>query len=168
MNMEKQQSSTPFQFADDPDLKRLDSLAKLLDNQFVIPGTSIRFGLDGIIGLIPYVGDMAGLVISGFLLRTMLRKGAGPILLLRMAGNYAVDALVGIIPVLGDFFNFGFKANRRNVDMLKKYYTSGKKPPAAKWSVALFGIIFFIGFILMLWGVWKLAALLVALVWSLF
>lgn len=152
-------SSAP---ADDPDIKRLDHLAKLLDNQFVIPGTSFRFGLDGIIGLIPYVGDMAGLLVSGVLLHTMFKKGAGPIVMLRMAGNYILDALVGVIPLLGDLFDFGFKANRRNVNMLKRYYSSDKPRPSAKWSVALFGILFFVAFIFMIWGVWKLAGFLLS------
>jgi hypothetical protein len=147
---------------EDPDMKRLEALSKLLDNQFVIPGTSLRFGLDGIVGLIPYVGDMAGLLVSGVLLRTMFRKGAGPFVMLRMAGNYVLDALVGVVPLVGDLFDFGFKANRRNVEMLKRYYSSGKPRPSAKWSVALFGVLFFVGFILMIWGVWKLAAYLVA------
>ncbi|HMX39951.1 MAG TPA: DUF4112 domain-containing protein, partial [Saprospiraceae bacterium] len=60
----------------DPDLAKLDTLAKLLDNQFRLPGTEFRFGLDGLIGLIPYVGDMAGFLVSGVLMRTMWRKGA--------------------------------------------------------------------------------------------
>jgi Domain of unknown function (DUF4112) len=142
----------------DPDLARLEGLAKLLDNQFRIPGTNFRFGLDGIIGLVPYVGDLAGLVVSGFLLRTMIRRGAGPILMLRMLGNYALDAIVGIVPFIGDLFDFGFKANRRNVAMLRQYYASGKKPVPAKWSIALLTILFLAGIGLLLWATWKAGA----------
>ena len=154
--------------APDPDLARLDALAKLLDNQFRVPGTSLRFGLDGIIGLIPYMGDMAGLVVSGFLLRTMIRKGAGPLLMLRMMGNFMLDALVGIIPVAGDLFDFGFKANRRNVDLLKKYYADGRAKPSAKGSMALLGLLFFTLFAGMLWAIWKATAFLATWVWGLF
>ena len=154
--------------APDPDLARLDALAKLLDNQFRVPGTSLRFGLDGIIGLIPYMGDMAGLVVSGFLLRTMIRKGAGPLLMLRMMGNFMLDALVGIIPVAGDLFDFGFKANRRNVDLLKKYYADGRAKPSAKGSMALLGLLFFALFAAMLWAIWKATAFLATWVWGLF
>jgi len=154
--------------APDPDLARLDALAKLLDNQFRVPGTSLRFGLDGIIGLIPYMGDMAGLVVSGFLLRTMIRKGAGPLLMLRMMGNFMLDALVGIIPVAGDLFDFGFKANRRNVDLLKKYYADGRAKPSAKGSMALLGLLFFALFASMLWAIWKATAFLATWVWGLF
>jgi hypothetical protein len=136
--------------AADRDLARLDTLANLLDNQFRIPGTQFRFGLDAIIGLIPYLGDFAGLIVSGFLFRLMLRRGAGPGIMLRMLGNVLLDAAVGAIPLLGDFFDFGYKANRRNVDLLKRYYAEGKARPNARWSVALLMLLFFaivIGFI---------------------
>ncbi len=152
----------------DPDLARLDTLASWLDNRFRVPGTDIRFGLDAIIGLVPYVGDITGFVVSGFLMRTMIRRGAGPILMLRMMGNFVLDALVGIIPIAGDLFDFGFKANRRNVELLKKYYADGKTRPSAKWSITLLGIVFFVLFALLIWGIWKLAALLVTWVAGLF
>ena len=149
-----------------PELAHLDTLASWLDNRFRIPGTNIRFGLDGIIGLVPYAGDIAGFVVSGFLLRIMLRHGAGPVLMLRMMGNFAFDALVGVIPIAGDLFDFGYKANRRNVDLLKKYYAGSAERPSARSSIALLGFLFFALFTLMIWGIWKLAALLVAWVWS--
>jgi hypothetical protein len=150
----------------DPDLARLDAIAKLMDNQFFIPGTNFRFGLDGIVGLIPYAGDMVGFLVSGLLFRTMMKHGAGPLLMLRMMGNMALDAVVGIVPVFGDLFDFGFKANRRNVDLLRKYYASGKPRPSAKISIFLLGVLFFILFAGMLWGIWKLGALLATWVWS--
>lgn len=150
----------------DPDMARLDALAHLLDSQFRIPGTNLRFGLDGIIGLIPYLGDMAGFVISGLLMRLMVRRGAGPGIMLRMLGNFVLDAVVGIIPLVGDLFDFGYKANRRNVNLLKKYYAEDKARPSAKWSLTLLGIIFFALFVLLIWAIWKLAALLLGSVWT--
>ncbi len=150
----------------DPALTRLDVLASLLDNRFRIPGTNIRFGLDGIIGLVPYVGDIAGFVISGFLMHTMIRRGAGPLLMLRMMGNFVIDAVVGVVPIAGDLFDFGFKANRRNVDLLKKYYADGKAKPRAQGSLALLGFFFFVLFAAMIWGIWKLAAMLVGWAWN--
>ncbi len=150
----------------DPDMARLEALATLLDSQFRIPGTNIRFGLDGIIGLVPYLGDMAGFVISGLLMRLMLRRGAGPGLMLRMLGNFVLDALVGIIPVVGDLFDFGFKANRRNVNLLKNYYAEVRPRPSAKWSLTLLGIIFFMLFALLIWAIWKLAALIIGTLWT--
>jgi hypothetical protein len=142
----------------DNDLGGLDNLAKLLDNQFRIPGTNFTFGIDGIIGLVPYVGDIAGLVVSGYLMRMMVKKGAGPLLMLRMMGNYALDTIVGVVPFLGDFFDFGFKANRRNVDMLKRYYASGKAQPNAKYSLAFLSFLFFLLFCVLIWGVWQITA----------
>lgn len=152
----------------DPDLTRLDAVAKLLDNQFVIPGTNLRFGLDGIVGLIPYAGDMAGFLVSGLLFRTMMKRGAGPLLMLQMMGNIVLDAAVGIVPFVGDLFDFGFKANRRNVNLLREYYAAGKARPNAKTSLFLLGLLFFALFVVMLWGIWKLGAMLTAWVWGLF
>ena len=153
-------------FNQDPELARLETLSKLMDNQFRIPGTQIRFGLDGIIGLIPYMGDMAGFVASGFLMRTMVKKGASPLLMLRMLFNYILDAVVGIIPFIGDLFDFGFKANRRNVNLLKKYYADGKVKPKATRSMAFLGVLFFALFVVMIWLVWKLAALVLGWAWA--
>ncbi len=153
-------------FNQDPELARLESLSKLMDNQFRIPGTNWRFGLDGLIGLIPYLGDMAGFIVSGFLMRTMVKKGAGPLLMLRMLFNYVLDAIIGIIPFVGDLFDFGFKANRRNVDLLKQYYADGKAKPDATRSMAFLGLLFFALFLVLIWLVWKLAAFVLAWAWT--
>lgn len=160
------ETSTENSFQQDPELARLEALSKLMDNQFRIPGTNLRFGLDGIIGLIPYMGDMAGFVASGFLMRIMVKKGASPILMLRMLFNYILDAVIGIIPLVGDLFDFGFKANRRNVALLKKYYADGKAKPNATRSMAFLGILFFALFIVLIWLVWKLAALVLGWAWT--
>ena len=124
------------------DLARLDTLAHWLDNRFRIPGTNIRFGLDAVIGLVPVAGDVAGLVLSGYLFVIMARRGAGPLILLRMSGNFVADAAVGAVPVLGDLFDFGFKANTRNVRLLKSYYAEEKERPHIGWSIGLFALMF--------------------------
>jgi hypothetical protein len=152
----------------DPELARLEALAKLLDNQFRVPGTNMRFGLDGLIGLVPYLGDMSGFVVSGFLMRTMAKKGASPWMIIRMMFNYIIDAVFGVVPFLGDLFDFGFKANRRNVEMLKAYYADGKAKPNAKRSVAFLGILFLLLFMALIWAVWKLSAMLLAWLMSSF
>ncbi len=163
MSEVKNQQDETKQYAEDQDLKHLDWLAKLMDNQFVIPGVNFRFGLDAILGLIPGVGDIMGLLVSGVLLRIMLKKGAGPLLMLRMLGNVVLDTLVGVVPLAGDVFDFGFKANRRNVDMLKRYYAENPDRPSAKRSLALLGLLFFVLFLVLLYGIWKT----IALLWSL-
>ncbi len=143
-------------------MARLEALSKLLDNQFRIPGTNLRFGLDGLMGLVPYLGDMSGFVVSGFLMRTMAKKGASPWMMLRMMFNYILDAVVGVVPLVGDLFDFGFKANRRNVEMLKAYYADGSVKPNARRSVAFLGLLFLALFAALIWAVWKLAAMLLA------
>jgi nitrate reductase NapE component len=139
-----------------PDIKRLSFLADLLDNRFQIPGTSIRFGLDALIGLIPYAGDLLGLLVSGYLLILLVRNGAGPLLILKMVGNYLLDATVGAIPVLGDVFDLAFQANTRNVALLIQYYESGETRPSALKSMLLLAFVLFailtVCTVLFIWG----------------
>ncbi len=137
--------------SENEDLARLDMLATLLDNRFRIPGTNIRFGLDGLIGLVPYLGDIAGFAVSGVLFSVMLKRGAGPLILIRMMGNFMLDAIVGIIPFFGDLFDFGFKANRRNVDLLKQYYGEDTPKPSVRGSVLFLIFLFFVFLAGLLW-----------------
>lgn len=152
---------TPAPLPND-DLARLDTLATLLDNRFQIPGTNLRFGLDGLIGLVPYLGDVASFAVSGVLFSVMLKRGAGPLILLRMMGNFMLDAVVGTIPFLGDLFDFGYKANRRNVEMLKNYYADDSPKPGVRGSI-LFLILLFIVFMA---GLIWLTGQLLAMVWQ--
>ena len=104
-----------------------------MDAQFRIPGTNIRFGLDGIIGLIPGVGDFSSFLISAYLVSMAVNKGASGFVVARMLFNISVDALVGAVPILGDIFDVAFKANQRNMKLLKEHYTEGRhKGSAAK------------------------------------
>ena len=91
-----------------PALKNLDSLAKLMDAQFRVPGTNFRFGLDGIIGLIPGAGDMSTFAVSGYMLWLMARNGASGFVMARMVLNVLIDALVGSVPIIGDLFDIVF------------------------------------------------------------
>ncbi len=101
--------------------KRAEFVASLMDNRFRIPGTPLRFGLDGILGLLPGVGDAAGLAMSLWLVAEAARLRAPRRLLARMLINVAVDAGVGTIPVVGDIFDFFWKANRKNADLLRRH-----------------------------------------------
>ena len=96
-------------------LARLDALAKLLDVAFIVPGTKIRYGIDGLIGLIPIVGDIITTAISLWVVREARALGAPWHLTARMLGNVAVDGAVGIVPFVGDAFDVMFRANIRNV-----------------------------------------------------
>ena len=102
-------------------LARLDALAKLLDVAFILPGTKIRYGIDGLIGLIPIVGDIITTAISLWLVREARALGAPWHLTSRMLANVAVDGVVGMVPLVGDAFDVMFRANVRNVRMLKRW-----------------------------------------------
>ena len=100
-------------------MHQLDRLADALDSRFRLPGTSIRFGYDTILGLLPGVGDAATMLPAGYILYQGHRLGAPRRVLARMAANVAIDSVVGSIPLLGDLFDVGFKANRRNIGLLR-------------------------------------------------
>jgi hypothetical protein len=102
-------------------LARLDAIAKLLDVAFIVPGTNIRYGIDGLIGLIPVVGDIITTAISLWVVREARALGAPWHVTMRMLGNVALDGVVGIVPVVGDAFDVMFRANIRNVRMLRKW-----------------------------------------------
>jgi hypothetical protein len=102
-------------------LARLDAIAKLLDIAFILPGTKIRYGIDGIIGLIPVVGDIIATALSLWLVREARALGAPWHITARMLGNVAVQGLVGTVPVAGDAFDVLFRANMRNVRILRRW-----------------------------------------------
>ena len=102
-------------------LARLDAVAKLLDIAFILPGTKIRYGIDGIIGLIPVVGDLIATAFSLWLVREARALGAPWHVTARMLGNVAMQGVVGAVPVAGDAFDVLFRANIRNVRMLRRW-----------------------------------------------
>ncbi|WP_327566631.1 DUF4112 domain-containing protein [Bradyrhizobium sp.] len=102
-------------------LARLDALAKLLDVAFIVPGTNVRYGIDGLIGLIPVVGDIITTAISLWVVSEARALGAPWHLTTRMLGNVALDGVVGIVPLVGDAFDVMFRANVRNVKLLQRW-----------------------------------------------
>jgi hypothetical protein len=102
-------------------LARFEALAKLLDIAFILPGTKIRYGIDGIIGLIPVVGDLLATAFSLWLVREARALGAPWHVTARMLGNVAVDGVVGMVPLAGDAFDVLFRANMRNVRLLRRW-----------------------------------------------
>lgn len=121
-----------------PRFTRLVAFAQLLDAGIRVPGTELRFGIDPLLGLIPGAGDAAGAVLSGWILLEAFRMGASRPTLLRMAGNVAIDAAVGTIPVVGDIFDFAWKANLRNVALLERHLTApGRAKRADRWFILL-------------------------------
>jgi hypothetical protein len=102
-------------------IARIDRLASLLDTRFVIPFTKFRFGADSLIGLAPGVGDAITTALSLYIVYEAHRLGAPKTLLARMLGNVAIDGVFGIVPVAGDVFDVMFRANRRNVRILREH-----------------------------------------------
>lgn len=103
-------------------LVRMERLATLMDAALVVPGTNIRFGADAVIGLIPGAGDLVSAAISSLIVLEARRMGAPGHLVARMVANIAIDGAVGTVPLLGDIFDVAFRANLRNVRLLRKHF----------------------------------------------
>jgi hypothetical protein len=103
-------------------IARLDKLATLLDVAFRIPFTKFRFGVDGLIGLAPGLGDIVTTGLSLWIVHEAYQLGVPKPMLVRMLGNVAVDGLIGAVPVAGDVFDVLWRANRRNVRILREHF----------------------------------------------
>jgi Domain of unknown function (DUF4112) len=115
-------AANPFgQLTREQRLKRLEAVATLLDIAFILPGTKIRYGVDGIIGLIPVVGDIIATALSLWVVREARALGAPWHLTARMLGNVAIQGVVGTVPVAGDAFDVLFRANMRNARLLRRW-----------------------------------------------
>ena len=134
----------------------LHRLEILLDEAFRIPGTGIRFGLDGVIGLVPGLGDVLAGLLSLIIPVAAWIRGASYILLVRMAANLAIGVLVGSIPVLGDIFDIAFKPNRRNYQLLTRHLGAPRRNRWRDWAFLLLlggtmALVFAIPVALVLW-----------------
>jgi hypothetical protein len=107
-------------------LSRIRRVARLMDRSFRVPGTRFRFGLDAVIGLVPALGDAAGMVVSAWIVVQSLQFGVRGPTLVRMLFNLGVDALAGTVPIAGDAFDAWFKANSRNLRLLERHLSAGR------------------------------------------
>lgn len=139
-----------------PELEWVDKMAWLMDSQFRVPGTKFRFGLDPILGLFPFAGDLASYGISSVLVLAMARYGVSGKVLLMMIGNVLLDAIIGSIPILGAIFDFAYKANNRNISLLKKHYHEGKHQGSGLNIIIGVALVFFALLLLLIYGIWKL------------
>ena len=128
-------------------VERLRWLGNLLDNSIGIPGTRFRFGIDTIIGLVPGVGDLVGGALSVYIILEAARMGVPRSLLARMGYHVAVDTVVGGIPLLGDLFDAGYKANMRNLALIRGHI---ERPTASRRSNRRFAILLAAGIFLLL------------------
>lgn len=139
-----------------PSLENFERMANLLDSKFEIPGTGIRFGLDPLFSLIPLIGDLATLVISTVMINTLYQHGASRKVVIRMMLNAGLDTLIGAIPLVGTVFDIFYRANTRNVKLMREYYFEGKHQGSGRGLlIAIFAIaILFIAAVV--YGFWKL------------
>jgi hypothetical protein len=138
------------------ELRQMDRLARLMDTQFRFPGTNFRFGLDGIIGLIPGAGDLSTFAISGYMIWVMAHNGASGYVMARMIMNVLLDALIGSIPLLGDLFDFAFKANTRNMKLMQQHYREGRHRGSAWKVIVPVLIVLLLIIIALIWGTYEL------------
>jgi hypothetical protein len=114
-------------------LQALRKLGRLLDSAFVVPGTSYRVGLDPVLGVIPGIGDLVSPLFAIGILLLARDLQIPRVVQLRMIGNVAIDALVGAVPIVGDLFDFAWKANDRNVALLEHYAYEERPAQAGDW-----------------------------------
>lgn len=146
-------------------LERMRWVGWLLDSSIPVPGTRFRLGIDQIIGLVPGIGDLIGGVLSLYIILEASRFGVPRGLLARMGWNVAVDTLVGEVPVLGDLFDIGFKANIRNLALLDDYL---QRPVEVRRASRRFVALIVVGLVLLTAGAIAFAVLLVQLLSGLF
>jgi len=137
----------------DQTLRRVEIL---LDEAFRIPGTQIRFGIDGIIGFVPGIGDVLGGVLSLIIPLAAWIRGVPYVTLLRMAANLGIGVLVGTIPVFGDVFDIYWKANRRNYRLLTRHLGEPRQHTWRDWAflaliAGALGLVFVLPVVVALW-----------------
>ncbi len=146
-------------------LRALKHIARLLDSAFVLPGTDVRIGLDPLLGLVPGLGDLASPLFAIAMLWQSRDLGIPRVVQLRMVFNVAIDALVGLLPIAGDIFDFAWKANDRNIVLLERHAYEQRRPSAGDWIfvvglIALIVVIAAVPFLLAGWLIGLVASLL--------
>jgi Domain of unknown function (DUF4112) len=136
--------------------ENLDLLSRVLDTWFRIPGTKIRFGLDGIVGFIPGIGDVLGGLASCIIVLAAYFRGVPLITIARMVANLAIEIGVGLVPVLGNLFDIGWRANRRNYHLLERSLAGQHRDTSRDWIfMGLLGLgllaLAMLPFLLLLW-----------------
>jgi hypothetical protein len=116
----------------DPRIADVEALARWLDYAFEVPG-GFRFGLAGIIGLVPGIGDLIDALLSLYIVIRAIQLGVPRVALARMVVNIGIEGVAGSVPFVGDLFDVAFKANRRNYQLLRKHLTHSRHQRAYDW-----------------------------------
>lgn len=115
---------------------RLEALARLMDSAVRVPGTNVTLGLDAILGIVPVVGNVATTLVSSYLILEARRLGVSRFTLMRMMANVGLDALISAVPLAGNIGDVFFKANRRNLALLRRHLEARRKggafPPSTE------------------------------------
>jgi heme/copper-type cytochrome/quinol oxidase subunit 2 len=121
-------------------------------------GNGFPFWLDGLLGLIPGAGDLSTFAVSGYMVLILAKNGASGFVLARMILNILVDATIGSIPLIGDLFDFAFKANTRNMRLMKEHYVEGRHKGSALKVIVPVLILVLLAIIGLIWLMYKLLA----------
>ena len=145
-------------------IEGLRRISQLLDSAFELPGTSYRIGLDPVIGLVPWVGDLVSPLFTIALLWQAREMALPRVVQLRMVINVAIDALIGVVPVAGDLFDFAWKANNMNMALLERHAHTARRASAGDWLfvagiIAALLIIAAAPFVILVWLVRALRGL---------
>ncbi len=127
--------------------RRIASASHLLDDLVVVPGTGHRIGLDPLIGLIPFAGDAITAVMAAWIIIESTRFGIPAIVIVRMLLNAGVDFAVGLIPFVGDLVDFGFKGNRRNLELFHRHALDPDADTTGSTALVVGILLVFIGII---------------------
>lgn len=164
MRVDRQRSGKQARNSVEQTMRRLRRLSETMDSAIRLPG-GYRIGVDGIIGLIPGFGDTAGAIVSSYIIAEAARLGVPSRILALMIYNVLVEAIVGFIPVLGDLFDFAWKANLRNVRLLERHM--GEHPGGPDAQRRLMHVVLVV-LVLLVGGIIAVSLLVIAGVISLF
>lgn len=157
MSLTNPSSPSPTGPARDEAFLRVERLAKVLDEAITIPFTKIKLGLDSVIGVLPGIGDFAGLAIGGYLLLEAHRLGAPADIKWKMARNTAVDSLAGLVPGVGDAVDVLYRSNRRNVELLRGHFRpldATRRSNSPVWLLAVVRLALLAGIAAAAWYFW--------------
>ena len=127
--------------------RRIGAIANLLDNLIRVPGTSQRVGIDPLIGFIPVIGDLTGAIMAAWIVLEAARFKVPGIVLARMTIYAAADFLIGLIPLLGDLFDLGFKANMRNLELFHRHAVDPGADTSGSWAIVGGLVLAFVGIV---------------------
>jgi hypothetical protein len=137
-------------------IQGVERMARLMDSRFLIPGTNVRFGIDPILSLFPVLGDLITYAMSGALIYIMHNQGASRKVVIKMILNSTLDTLIGMIPLVGTIFDVFYRANDRNVKLLREHYFEGKHQGSGNGLLLLIAIIAILVVASAFYGMYKL------------